>query len=120
MALKGLNQYLNFEILRFLTGKRLVYVKSDLWKDGDREAGTKVTVQIVVDETQYPQPNISNFGEQLSIKVRGVSPTAYSQFKPLNTEVVIKDVERAVVYGEYRNQLSIIASIAVKDTPQSK
>lgn len=120
MALKSLPYFLVFMLAEFLKGKRLVFLKADLWKDGEVEVGTKVTVQIVSDNTQYPQPNISNFGEQITVKVRGVAPTAYSQFKPLSTEVVIKDVERAVVYGQYRNQLSIIASVAVKDSPQSK
>ena len=63
---------------------------------------------------------MDNFGEQLTVKVRGVAPSAFAQLRPLSTEVIVKDVERATVYGDYRNQLSIIAKIAVKDAPATK
>lgn len=120
MSLQALNYFVRFAILEFLVGKRLVFVKASPWKDGDTEVGSKVLVQIVEDKTQYGQPNVSNFGEQLTIKVRGVYPSAYNQLRPLGTEVYLKDVERAVVYGEYRNQLSVIGTIAVKESAASK
>lgn len=116
MALQGLSLFYIFQFPAFLKGKRLFYVKSTFWKDGDAILGSKVVVQIFEDKTAYPKPNITNFGEQLTVKVRNTPPEAFSQLKPMMSEVVIKDVERAVVYGEYRNQLSIIATIAVKNT----
>lgn len=115
MALQGLNQFFTFLLLDFLVGKRLVFLKVLPWKEGDVEVGSKVVTQIVEDRTQYTKANVSNFGEQLTVKVRDVSPAAYAQLKPLSTEVVVQDVERATVYGEYRNQLSIIGKIAIKD-----
>lgn len=118
MALKGLNQFQKFDFGEFLKDKRLVYLKSAPWKDGDVEAGSKVVLQIAEDRTQYAKPGMDNFGEQLAVKVRGVAPSAFAQLRPLSTEVVIKDVERATVYGDFRNQLSIIAKIAVKDAKQ--
>jgi len=115
--LKGLTYFQHFNVSEFLKGKRLAYVKSMPWKDGDTDAGSKVVVQIVEDQTVYGQPGVDNFGEQLTVKVRGVAPSAFAQLRPLSTEVVIKDVERATVYGDFRNNLSIIGKIAVKDTP---
>lgn len=114
MALQGLTLFYIFQITEFLNGKRLLYVKAAPWKDGEALAGSKVVLQIIEDKTVYSKPNISNFGEQLTIKTH-TSPEAFAQFKPLGTEVVIKNVEKAVVYGEYRNQLSITGSIAVKE-----
>lgn len=120
MSLQALTSFLEFQLLPFLTGKRLVFIKSVLWKDEDEILGSKVVLQIVEDRTQYPKPDISNFGEQLIIKVRDVSPDAYAKIKPFTTEVYVKDVEKAVVYGDYRNQLSIIGTIAVKEAPAAR
>ena len=120
MALQGLTLYLVLQIAEFLKGKRFVYVKSMPWKDGDTVLGSKAVLQIIEDKTAYPKPNISNFGEQLTIKVRNTPPEMFSQLRPLATEVVIRDVEKAVVYGEYRNQASIIGTIAVKEAPAAK
>lgn len=117
MGLKGLNQFRKFDISAFLKDMRLVYLKSAPWKDGDVDVGSKVTAQIVEDRTLYSRPETTNFGEQLVVKVRGVAPSAFAQLRPLSTEVVIKDVERATVYGDFSNNLSIIGKIAVKDAP---
>ena len=116
MSLKHLNQFQRFDLSAFLQHKTLKYLKAGIWKDGDSEVGSKVTLQIVEDRTQYGQP-VDNFGEQLTVKVRGVAPSAFAQLRPLSTEVIITEVERATVYGDFRNQLSIIAKIAVKDAP---
>lgn len=117
MALKGLNQFQKFDLPEFLKDKKLAYLKSAPWKDGDVEAGSKVTLQIMDDRTQYSNPDVNNFGEQVTVKVRGVAPSAFAQLRPLSTEIIVKEVERATVYGDFRNQLSIIAKIAVKDAP---
>ena len=115
--MNGLMQFQRFDLAGFLKDKTLSYVKAGDWKDGDVNLGSKVVVQIVEDRTQYSKPGVNNFGEQLSVKVRGVAPSAFAQLRPLSTEVVIKDVERATVYGEYKSSLAIIAKIAVKDAP---
>lgn len=115
--MQGLNMFTVFSYAQFLEGKRLVFLKARPWLDNGQELGSKVTIQIVEDKTQYGKPNITNFGELLTVKVRNLPPSAFAQLKPLSTEIFIKDVEKATVYGEYRNQLSIIAAIAVKETP---
>lgn len=120
MSLQALSAFLEFQLLSFLTGKRLVFVKALLWKEDEKILGSKVVVQIVEDKTQYPKPDITNFGEQFVVKVRNVSPDAYGKLRPFTTEVYVKDVEKAVVYGEFRNQLSIIGTIAVKEMPATK
>ena len=120
MSLQALYAFLEFQLLAFLTGKRLVFIKALVWKEDDKIFGSKVIVQIVEDKTEYPKPDMTNFGEQLTIKVRRVTPDTYAKLRPFSTEVYVKDVERAVVYGEHRNQLSIIGTVAVKEVPATK
>ena len=120
MSLQALSTFLEFQLPAFLTGKRLVFIKALIWKEDDNIFGSRVVVQIVEDKTQYPKPDITNFGEQLVIKVRNVAPDAYAKFRPFTTEVYVKDVEKAVVYGEYRNQISIVGTVAVKEAPAAR
>lgn len=112
--MKGLSSFQNFDCKKFFAGKIFGFVKATPWIQEGEELGSKVTTQIVEDKTKYPQADIDNFGELLVVKVRGVAPAAFSEWAPFETEVVITDVEKAVVYGEYRNQLSIIATVAIK------
>lgn len=116
MGFKGLNDFHQFDLPAFLKDKRLVYLKALIWKDGEAELGSKIITQIIEDRTQYSRPGIDNFGEQLTVKVRGVAPSAFAQLRPLSTEVVVKDIERATIFGEFRNNLSVIGKVAVKDT----
>lgn len=114
MALQGLQHFVCFDLDAFLQGKRLIYIKALPWTEKEEQRGSKVVLQIFEDNTRYARSDISNFGEQLTVKVRGASPDAFSQLKPLQTEVVINQVENSSVYGEYRNQLSITGTIGVK------
>jgi hypothetical protein len=115
VALKGLNGFQAFLIDEFLAGKTLVFIKSEPWKEDENIAGAKVTVQITKDITSYNGKDINNFGEQLVVKVRGVDYTSFSNLKPLQTEVFITDVEKATLWGDYKNQLSIIAVVKPKE-----
>lgn len=108
MALKKLNRFTFFDVEGFLTGKRLLVTGISGWEDFDtkRLLGTKVEVVIAADKTDYGAAEgeiISNLYEKLTVKV----PTAGLSF-PVNAEVRLVNAE-AVVYGEYRNQLSITA-----------
>lgn len=114
MALKGLSSFQRFDLEAFLKDKRIIYVKAEPWIEDEKEVGSKVTVQIIEDNTVYPKAEITNFGEQLIIKVKSVAPSDYGKLKSLATEVQVTDVEKAVLYGEYRNQLSITASVSIK------
>jgi len=119
MALKALTKFQTFDMASFLKGKRLAYLKAESWSERDDEGaitnllGSKVTVQIIEDATDYGR-EVSNFGEQLVIKVRGTAPESYAKLKPLGTEVAIEDVEKAIIWGDFRNQLSVIAKVVAK------
>lgn len=118
--MKGLKQFQHFDLHEFLNGKRVAYVKSTIWKDGEVEVGSRVVLQIMEDKTQYAQPGVDNFGEQFTVKVRGIAPSAFAQLRPFNTEVTIQDVERVTLYGDYSNNVSIIGKIAVKNAQAGK
>jgi hypothetical protein len=121
MALKGLNEFQKLDVEKFFSGKTMVFVKATSWEEGDEgqraTLGSKVIIQITKDGTKYAKAGIDNFGEQLTIKVRGVDFNTYAQqFKPLVTEVVVTDIEKAVIWGEYRNQISVTAVVKAKES----
>jgi len=124
MALKSLGTYTYFSLEDFLAKKRLVFVKASQWGEGEvnnlKIEGSKIAVLIVLDETKYPKDDISNFGEQLIIKIRGVAPSAFAKLRPLDTVVEITDIERCTVYGDFKNQLSVIAAIKVVEANEAK
>lgn len=114
--MKGLSGFMSFDHERFLGGKTFAHVKVAPWVEDGKDLGSKVTVQIVEDKTKYSQEGVDNFGELVVVKVRNTAPSTFSKWVPFETEVAISNVERAVVYGEYRNQLSIIAEVTPKGT----
>ncbi|WP_239683404.1 hypothetical protein [Streptococcus oralis] len=67
-------------------------------------------VLIFSDDSDYPNEK-NNIGEQLTVKVPLASMKDYDSYQPMLTTVEIVDIEKAVVYGEYRNQLSLIAKV---------
>ena len=117
MSFKGLNSFQCFSLEDFLIGKRLAYIKAVPWREGEGKAvqieGSKVTLQVIEDKTNYHKEDIDNFGEQFVVKVRGVAPAAFAKLRPLITEVAVTDIERASIYGDFKNQISAIAVIKV-------
>ena len=116
MALKNLSHFTEFNAqsrkeLRFLSATRWTE-KSEA--GSEIEKGVKVGVLIFSDESEYPNEK-NNIGEQLTVKVPLASMKDYDSFQPMITTCEIVDVEKVTVYGEYRNQLSIIAKVVEVD-----
>lgn len=66
--------------------------------------GAKYTIIIWQDHTDYGDKDISNQGETLVVKVKGKEP------HPVSSPSIVTLVNpNGVVFGEYRNQLSITA-----------
>lgn len=76
----------------------------------ETEKGVKVCVLVFADESDYPNEK-NNTGEQITVKVPFASMKDYDTFQPMLTSVEIVDIEKAIVYGEYRNQLSLTAKV---------
>jgi hypothetical protein len=108
MSLKKLSLFQYFDIDTFLAKKKLMTVGVQEWKDFETQniLGTKVEVVIVEDKTDYGNSDgnvVNNLYEKLSIKI----PAKLNNV-PMNTVVRLINPE-AVVYGEYRNALSLTA-----------
>lgn len=103
--MKALMQFIEFSWERFSKEKQFRCTSCTEWVDYNTKAhcGTKVEVVITADRTPYrtkPGESISNLYEKLTIKcARDVQIPIGSYVVPVNPV--------AVVYGEYRNMLSI-------------
>ena len=106
MALKKLNQFLQFDYPRFSDGKICQVVGVSEWVDYDtkKHIGTKIEVVIVEDKTRYTYKDgevVSNRFEKLVYKVKkDVKVPIDARVEPVNPV--------ATVYGDFRNQLSIV------------
>ena len=69
---------------------------------------------IFSDDSDYPNEK-TNIGEQLTVKVPYGAIEDYADYMPMGTICEIVDIEKASVYGEYRNQLSITAKVIRAD-----
>lgn len=105
------SQFLAHKELRFITATQWVE-KSD--SGSELSKGVKVTLLIYQDNSEYPNEK-TNLGEQIIVKVPFASIEAYSAFQPMVTLCKVTEIEKAVVYGEYRNQLSLTASVIETD-----
>lgn len=120
MALKNLNSFLSFDAPLFLARKELRFVSATHWvergdNDVETEKGVKVALLIFSDDSDYPNDK-TNLGEQLIVKVPFATLHDFEEFLPMQTICEVTDVEKAVVYGEYRNQLSLTAAVIKAET----
>lgn len=116
MSLKKLTSFQTFDSTRFFGGKDLMLSKLEEWQQGeDRDhmqtVGTKVTGVIFHDRTEYKGGMHGlNQGEALTIKVHKPA-SDFASWKPFNTIFRLKSVEKAVIYGDYRNKLSVVGEV---------
>lgn len=119
MALKNLSHFTAFNAPQFLSRKELRFISATLWVEkndtgSEVEKGVKVSLLIYKDNSEYPN-NRTNLGEQITVKVPFASLEDYSVFQPMLTICEVTNIEKAVVYGEYRNQLSLTATVVETD-----
>ncbi|WP_049506799.1 hypothetical protein [Streptococcus anginosus] len=119
MSLKNLSHFTEFNASLFLAKKELRFISATRWvekidKSSEVEKGVKVGLLIFSDDSDYPNEK-NNLGEQLVVKVPFATLEDYASYQPLVTICEIIDIEKATVYGEYRNQLSITAKVVKAD-----
>lgn len=119
MSLKNLSHFTAFNAPEFLKRKELRFISATRWIERNDsgleiEKGIKVTLLIFKDNSEYPNEK-TNLGEQIMVKVPFASIEDYSVFQPMVTICEVTNVEKAVVYGEYRNQLSLTATVVEAD-----
>lgn len=106
MALKGLAQFTYYD-KGFFVNLKLISIGKSVWKDYESGTpkGTKGEFVIAADKNKYKAAEgevVNNVYEKLTVKFpKGIDI-------PMNVEVRLVNPE-ATVYGDYRNQLSIIA-----------
>lgn len=112
MSLKMLNRFQVFDSARFFEGKKFLLTKLEPWQEGNdvehlRTVGTKVTGVIAIDDTQYGKDLTGvNEGEIITFKVRQPI-TKFQNWQPLQTVFQAVKFDRVVIWGDYRNQLSV-------------
>ena len=119
MSLKNLSYFTAFNAPQFLSRKELRFISATRWIEktdtgSEFEKGVKVSLLIYKDNSDYPNEK-TNLGEQIMVKVPFASIEDYSAFQPMITPWEVTKIEKAVVYGEYRNQLSLTASVIEAD-----
>ena len=106
--MKRLSVYTYFDIEGFLEGISLMLIGIREWLDYDTQKvlGVKVETVIIEDNNDYGSSNgevVNNLFEKLIVKI----PKKLDSI-PIKSKVRLINPE-AVVYGEFRNQLSITA-----------
>lgn len=119
MSLKNLSHFTEFNASLFLAHKELRFISATSWiektESGSKvEKGVKVGLLVFVDDSDYSNEK-NNLGEQLVVKVPYATLEDYANYQPMVTVCEIVDIEKAIVYGEYRNQLSLIAKVVKSD-----
>lgn len=112
MSLKMLSRFQKFDAERFFADKKFLFTKVQDWREGSDQSnlhvvGCKVSGLIAVDETNYGKDLTGvNEGEIITFKVR--QPIAkFQNWEPLQTVFQATNFSRVVIWGDYRNQLSV-------------
>lgn len=105
--MKKLNQFVEVQVDRMISNMRLMVMKSEVLKDFESGnlVGAKYTIIVWKDSNDYGDEGISNAGETFSVKVLNKDPKTVDQ--PTYVKLVNPT---AVIFGEYRNQLSVTAT----------
>lgn len=96
----------------FALGKEFEVVACSDWYDYNEKTkrlGVKVVLCIVKDDTNYGEEGFSNAYERITIKVKTTKPVTDYQdvLKPRMSVMPI--VNECKIYGNFNNQLSIVA-----------
>lgn len=113
--MQKLNIFLHFDLAEFLRDKLLEIMSIKEHRQyidgqpGDVD-GVTLKVAIVKDGTDYGTPGISNLYESFNIIIKNAKlENVISVYTP-GTPIKIKTYNKATVYGQYRNELSVQCS----------
>lgn len=103
--MKKLRQFLKFDLRAFLEGKTLITNGTADWKNEKGEVvGTRVETVILVDNTDYGAPDVSNKYSKIVVKIPKVG------FKvPDGVQVELVNGV-GTVYGDFSQNLSVKAN----------
>lgn len=110
--MQKLNMFQKFDLQSFLENKSLEvasFKEHKKYEDGKPVGidGVAITVAVVRDNTDYGTPGISNLYQTFNIRINGATLEEVStRFSPGDSVMLIR-YDKASIYGEYRNQLSV-------------
>lgn len=106
--MKELRKYLKFDHKTFFENKELAFV------DGKLSAPTKEHPDafkgVVIDIVIMVDPTGVNEFDKFRVKVPDADEAYLDQFKP-HDPVTLTDIQKASVYGQYQNELSIVGRV---------
>lgn len=102
---KKLSAFLYFDAENYFEKKILLAMQFEPLKNKNQEIiGSKYTVIVWEDATDYGDQSISNIGDTYKVKVVG------KYLKKIDSPSEVKLINPSgIVYGEFRNQLSVSA-----------
>lgn len=96
------------QVDRFFHGKELEIARVKINKDGL----VVLELAITKDDTDYGDPSVSNIYEKFNFVITNSNEKDLNKY-PLRKKVKIVKVDKATVYGEYQNNLSISGAINI-------
>ncbi|EAW7178336.1 hypothetical protein LMV59_000603 [Listeria monocytogenes] len=113
---KKLSAFLYFDAENYFEKKILLAMQSEPLKNENQEIiGSKYTVIVWEDATDYGDQSISNIGDTYKVKVIG------KHLKKIDSPSEVKLINPSgIVYGEFRNQLSVSAEDIIFITKDTK
>lgn len=106
--MKKLNAFSRFDAEAFFKDKKLQLLAVNEWTDYDTRAhmGLKADIVIIIDRTEYP----TKPGEQVTNKFEKLTVKVKKDVLSVKSDDIVRLVNPVcTVFGDYRNQLSIVA-----------
>lgn len=121
--MKYLNNFIQFDFKAFSKGKQFRFKGVSVWKDYKTKEvlGSNVSVGIVDDSIYITKDGEEVCGandmETISIKVR--QPIEVFEKWNRRDEIEVVNIEKASVYGDYSDKLSVIADVVNKTNEEA-
>ena len=100
---------IQIQVNEFFSGKELTIAGA---KWNENKDMVTVSVAITQDKTKYDKPETTNLYEKFNISVPQTKKEDLGKFA-LGQKIRITKVSKATVYGDYNNNLSMVADINI-------
>jgi len=102
--MRKLSLFLQFDFGKFIGSKKCIITNV---KFNEKRGCVSLEITIVEDNTDYGDASISNLYEKFQFHcINDTNPEDINKY-PIHKNVVFKTFNKAVVYGEYMNMLSV-------------
>ncbi len=105
--MKNLRKYQQFDYEAFLKGKELIATSTRI-DDGSKSGNPGLRVELCI----VGDPTAENLYEKFTVKVDGAGQD-YANKLPVGTKVRITEVQKASVWGDYSQNLTITGKLGL-------